>query len=43
MNKEVDAMDNEKTILKEKKFFEMECQLLDFGGTADKPEYALHF
>jgi hypothetical protein len=46
MKKEVDALhESDKIQFTEKKFFEMECQVLDFGISADsgKPEIALHF
>jgi hypothetical protein len=44
--KEVDALDGQKTILTEKKFFEMECQVLDLGQDKEdtsKQVYAIHF
>ena len=44
MIKEIDAMDRDKTILKEKKFFEMDCLVLDFGLNKNgQDSYALHF
>ena len=44
--KEVDALqESNKETYSERKFFEMECQFLDFGLSAEtgKPEKALHF
>ena len=46
MLKEIDALHKtEKIQFSEKKFFEMECQVLDFGvdPSTGKPTIALHF
>jgi hypothetical protein len=46
MKKEVDALqETDKKMFAEKKFFEMECQVLDFGiqPESGKPIMALHY
>jgi hypothetical protein len=45
MKKKVDAIQESEVEISEKKFFEMECQVLDLGISADsgKPVIALHY